>query len=140
MKKQTIRIDHASIRSRTPIRCAALKAVLKVTESDSRPGWVPVRPARVLGADGGMGRIANFDDLDHYRGPLVKPDSVAPFPNAVLLLESGSGYQLEATHANLTIPDWIRERQMLIIGRNGSGKTTKIGLPMIWSDIQDVDR
>jgi len=98
--------------------------------------WIPKRPARAK-ENGSRSRLSRQEDLQSYlRGRRTSPT----LPQTHALLEVENGPRLKECTIDLHIPPDVRERHLLIVGKTGSGKTTRALLPMIWSDLQDRKR
>lgn len=112
---------------------------------------VPERPARRSNDSNGVaGRLAHRRDLERYgmlvnRGADHSSETIA-LPNAWVLVERGTkatGAQLptDLTHtvADLTLPEHLRARHVIIMGKSGSGKTTSLILPWLVQSIKRND-
>lgn len=92
------------------------------------------RPTRSRDNELGSSDLANSDHLTQWlqrEGPL---DTMVPVTN----LRGSEGIYLRKGH--LVIPNGERNRHILIIAKTGSGKTTRLILPILYSDCLSKER
>lgn len=87
------------------------------------------RPQRSETNELGSGDLANNNQIAKWTRPSgAKADTVLPVTD----LRGSQGVAYKS--ANLFIPNDYRNRHVLIIAKTGSGKTTKLILPVLYSD------
>jgi type IV secretion system protein VirD4 len=86
------------------------------------------RPTRSDSNELGSGDLANNQQISKWVKPVGNDDTTLPVTD--LRGSQGIAYK----QANLIIPGEARNRHVLIIAKTGSGKTTKLILPVLYSD------
>jgi hypothetical protein len=101
---------------------------------------LPNRAPRVPGAQGG--KWASLADLNEWLTEPPGGPQPTPLRGATLVVEATpDGSRLEAVpNKTLRITDDARRRSLLCVGATGSGKTTRVLLPILNADIADLDR
>lgn len=93
------------------------------------------RPKRSTNNELGSGDFASTDQIARWTRPSGKPlDTV--FPVTGLRGNEGEAFR----NANIYIPAEERNKHILTIAKTGSGKTTKLILPILYSDCLCKDR
>lgn len=94
--------------------------------------WIPSRPETDPASPG---RLMSWDELRAYDGALGGATLIGS-----TFLSSMPGGSLEPHPMALRIPDAIRERHLLVVGKSGAGKTGKLLLPMVAADLADPQK
>ena len=107
-----------------------------------RPEEIPPRPARVARGVFGNARLARREDIADLIGGGEPEAGALRFPGATLLVESSAdGSRLAPVIGrDLALPASVRERHVLAVGTTGGGKTTRLLLPALASDLADPGR
>ncbi len=92
------------------------------------------RPSRSDSNELGSGDFANNQQIAKWTKPSGKADTILPATD----LRGSQGVAFK--QANLIIPGEERNRHVLIVAKTGSGKTTKLILPVLYSDCMCRDR
>lgn len=95
-----------------------------------------LRPVRSESNELGSGDLATTEEIARWTKPSGEPGDTAL---AVTNLR-GSGPNVAFKSANLVIPRDERNRHVLAIAKTGSGKTTKLILPVLYNDCLCPDR
>ncbi len=103
---------------------------------------IPLRPRRTKCGVFGNARLARPGDLTDLLTPPEGQCGSLAFDGVALLLEAApDGSRLEPFLApRLTISESLRERHVLVIGNSGGGKTMRIVLPALASDLANPGR
>jgi type IV secretory pathway TraG/TraD family ATPase VirD4 len=86
------------------------------------------RPTRSDTNELGSGDLANTQQIANWTKPTGKDDTILPVTD--LRGSQGAAFK----QGNLIIPGDARNRHVLIVAKTGSGKTTKLILPVLYSD------
>jgi hypothetical protein len=120
------------------------------------PANLPARPARA-GTAASISRLARRSDLARFLPPGKASDAARERPahgnygttppptrlrgfTAVVESETDESVVVPVTGSRLVIPWEERCRHTLIVGKTGSGKTTRVLLPMLFEDLRDPHR
>lgn len=94
------------------------------------PSWIPRRPRPEPGSEGSLMTVPELEALAQEGA------GRQGFQGGVFLAQDVD-FRLSPIETNFALPDSVRERHLLIVGKTGSGKTTKLLLPMLWADLKD---
>jgi ATP-dependent Clp protease ATP-binding subunit ClpX len=104
------------------------------------PGTLPHRPPRSRSM-GSASHWANESDLGRWLKRPEEPHVTTLSEATILVEESTESERLKPLRSRaLHWPLEFRNRHLLTVGKNGSGKTTRVILPLIASDLADPDR
>lgn len=97
------------------------------------------RPDRSEANELGSGDLASAEQIATYtkKNPKYPVDGYTILPVTDL---SGSGGRTYFKTGHLYIPREIRNRHILTVAKTGSGKTSRLILPVLLSDVMDPDR
>jgi len=131
------------------------------SEAPRLPANLPARPARA-GSAASISRLARRSDLARFLEPRPAPTGkaaqatkdrpahgnyrVPPPPTrlrgftALVESETDESVVVPMPGAKLVMPWEERCRHTLIVGKTGSGKTTRVLLPMLFEDLRDPER
>jgi len=93
-----------------------------------------VRPRRSRSNELGSADLASTRDVKRWLRRYGKFDTLLPVKG----VRGANGLVLR--NGNLVIPKGERNRHMLIVAKTGSGKTTKLILPILYNDCLDPER
>jgi type IV secretory pathway TraG/TraD family ATPase VirD4 len=102
---------------------------------------VPVRPRRWSEPTYGSAHLASRDDLAAMLAPSPVGSHATALPGFHPILEVNRGGAVAPLFGQtLVLSEELRNRHLLLVGRPGSGKTTRAILPLVHSDIADRER
>lgn len=103
---------------------------------------LPSRSPRAGAGVHGSGRWATSADLVHWSDPESAGPHATVLPNATLLVETRADGSAVGPlpSRSFVIPSKRRRQHLLCVGKTGSGKTQRLVLPLLASDIRDADR
>jgi len=106
---------------------------------ESSPAFLPKRPRSKWQSGSQQGRMAYEADLQgRYLAP-KEGTAYTRLTGTTLLLEDATG-ALGLKRTDLCLPAATRDQHLLIVGKTGSGKTTRAILPLIAADLADPTR
>ncbi len=108
-------------------------------KEEVRPNWIPIRPHRTDAIS--SNDLATLTECQTGAEPLCGQGTVPTFVNALALMRVEGEANLAPKFTDLYL-GWesVRDRHVLAIGRTGAGKTSKVILPMLYSDLQNSAR